>query len=69
MSSSEPRLPEQFRSGELQVGDFHVNELAADRAGAMSPFGPDIEFPLPLDQIDYTHPSREHRPNLAGGLQ
>lgn len=52
---------------EVQVVDFHVNELAADKAGAMSPFGPELIFPLPLDQIRYVHPSPEDRPHLADG--
>jgi hypothetical protein len=67
MASSTPRTPEQFRSPEMAVGDFHVNELAADKAGALSPFGSDVEFPLPLDQIRYTHPSPADRPHLADG--
>lgn len=67
MASSAPRTPEQFRSSDLDVGDFHVNELASDKAGALSPFGSDIEFPLPLDQIRYTHPSAADRPHLADG--
>ena len=67
MATSTPRTPEQFRSAELQVGDFHVNELAADKAGALSPFGAEVEFPLPLDQIRYRHPSPADRPHLADG--
>lgn len=67
MASTAPRLPERFRAAERHVDDFHVNELAADMAGSMSPFGPELEFPLPLDQIRYTHPSPANRPNLADG--
>jgi hypothetical protein len=67
MASSTPRTTEQFRAPDLTVGDFHVNELAADKAGALSPFGPEVEFPLPLDQIRYTHPSPADRPHLADG--
>lgn len=52
---------------EAHLTDFHVNELAADKAGAMSPFGPDLVFPLALDQIRYIHPSPEDRPHLADG--
>ncbi len=33
----------------------------------MSPFGPDAEFPLPIEKLRYKHPSRADRPNLAGG--
>ena len=50
----------------IQV-DFHVNELAADQAGSLSPFGADLEFPLPLDKIRYTHPGKAERPHLADG--
>ncbi len=60
-------LPEQYQPAALHVGDFHVNELAADQAGSLSPFGPDVEFPLPTDKIRYRHPSRADRPNLADG--
>ncbi len=37
-------------------GDDHaVSELAADRTGALSPFG-DLTFPLPAEELPYTHP-------------
>ena len=36
-------------------GEHAVSELAADRTGALSPFG-DISFPLPADELPYTHP-------------
>jgi succinate dehydrogenase / fumarate reductase iron-sulfur subunit len=65
MANLEPRLPEQYRPEGDRADDFHVNELAADVAGSLSPFGSDIEFPLPLDQITYRHPSPSDRPNLA----
>lgn len=67
MASSTPRTPEQFRARDLEAEDFHVNELAADKAGALSPFGPEVELPLPLDRIRYQHPSPADRPNLADG--
>lgn len=35
--------------------DHAVSELAADRAGALSPFG-DVVFPLPSDDLPYVHP-------------
>lgn len=57
----------QVRTAELVIGDFHVNELASDRAGSMSPFGTDVEFPLPVSQLRYTHPGPADRPNLADG--
>ena len=40
----------------LDGGDDHaVSELATDRTGALSPFG-DLAFPLPADDLPYTHP-------------
>ncbi|OBA97746.1 hypothetical protein A5662_16545 [Mycobacteriaceae bacterium 1482268.1] len=35
--------------------DHAVSELAADRTGALSPFG-DLTFPLPSEDLPYTHP-------------
>jgi hypothetical protein len=35
--------------------DHAISELAADRTGALSPYG-DVEFPLPPDELPYTHP-------------
>jgi hypothetical protein len=35
--------------------DHPVSELAADRTGALSPFG-DLTFPLPADTLPYLHP-------------
>jgi hypothetical protein len=35
--------------------DHAVSELAADRTGALSPYG-DITFPVPADELPYTHP-------------
>ena len=32
-----------------------VSELAADRVGALSPFG-DVTFPLPASDLPYLHP-------------
>ena len=35
-----------------------VSELAADRQGALSPFG-DVTFPLPSEDLGYEHPVTE----------
>lgn len=35
-----------------------VSELAADRQGALSPFG-DVTFPLPVEDLGYEHPVTE----------
>lgn len=36
-------------------GEHAVSELAADRTGALSPFG-DVVFPLPASELPYVHP-------------
>lgn len=71
MAGTSPRPAEQYYHREpgtdLEIVDFKVNELAADQAGGLSPFGPDREFPLPVEKIRYTHPGPADRPRLAGG--
>jgi succinate dehydrogenase / fumarate reductase iron-sulfur subunit len=47
-----PQLPAINADGKLDVA-----ELVADRPAALSPFGDDVEFPLPVDGISYNHPS------------
>jgi hypothetical protein len=37
-------------------GEHPVTELAADRQGALSPFG---EITFPLDSVPYVHPETE----------
>lgn len=66
MAGTSPRLPEQYYHQESAPVDFHVNELAADHAGGMSPFGDDLEFPLPIEKLRYTHPGPDDMPHLAG---
>ena len=39
----------------VEDGEHAVSELAADRTGALSPFG-DVTFPLPAEDLPYTHP-------------
>ncbi|PRX50262.1 hypothetical protein B0I33_102381 [Prauserella shujinwangii] len=41
---------------ETREGEHPVSELAADRQGALSPFG-DVTFPL--EQVPYEHPETE----------
>jgi hypothetical protein len=67
MAEIERRLPEQFYPYEAVDLNFNVNELAADQAGSLSPFGPDVEFPVPPDRLRYTHPDQDSRPHLANG--
>ena len=40
----------------VKPGRMPVSEFAFDRAGAGSPFGDDIEFPVPVDRLTYEHP-------------
>jgi hypothetical protein len=65
MPGSKPELPEVYRVNAPPPTDFHVSEIAADLAGALSPFG-DVEFPLPVERLHYVHPGPAERPNLAG---
>ena len=47
-------------------GQLPVSEFAAEVQGGLSPFGEDVEFPLPPDQVAYRHPAPEDRPHRAG---
>jgi len=53
------------RSGAYEEGHLPVSEFAAERAGPLSPFGEDVEFPLPLDKVAYVHPAPADRPSQA----
>jgi len=37
-------------------GNLPVDELLFTRQGPPSPFGEDVEFPLPVDELPYRHP-------------
>ncbi len=43
------------RSQPAKDGRLPVSEVAYDRPGGPSPFGDDIEFPLPVEELRYTH--------------
>jgi succinate dehydrogenase / fumarate reductase iron-sulfur subunit len=47
-------------------GRLPVSEFAAEVQGGLSPFGEDVQFPLPPEEIHYRHPGPEDRPHLAG---
>jgi len=49
----EPNQPRRIRSRLVKPGRLPVSEFAFDRAGAASPFGDDVVFPLPVEQLDY----------------
>ena len=54
------------RDPSLPDGHLPVTEFTAERPGPLSPFGEDVEFPLPPDELAYVHPSEADRPRLAG---
>ncbi|MGS2808484.1 hypothetical protein [Nocardia sp. MW-W600-9] len=37
-------------------GEHAVTELSSTRAGNLSPFGEDTEFPVPASKLPYVHP-------------
>jgi succinate dehydrogenase / fumarate reductase, iron-sulfur subunit len=43
-------------------GRMAVSEVLFDRAGAASPFGDNLTFPLPPESVAYQHPSTDDRP-------
>ena len=69
MANTEPRLPEQYVSAPAHiVADFHLSEFTADMAGSLSPFGQDVQFPLPSWTRSTTRtPARRIVRTLADG--
>ncbi|WP_344088534.1 hypothetical protein [Luedemannella helvata] len=45
------------RAQVVKPGRLPVSEFAFDRAGAASPFGDDLTFPLPTAELTYRHPT------------
>jgi len=43
-----------------------VNELLSQKPGSQSPFGDDLTFPLPAEELYYRHPTAAEKPHLAG---
>jgi hypothetical protein len=43
--------------------DLAVSEFTAEHTGAQSPFGDDLIFPLPIEDLRYAHPTRADLPN------
>jgi len=54
------------RTQVVPEGRIPVSEFAAEVQGGLSPFGEDIELPLPAEAIVYRHPGPEDRPRLVG---
>ncbi|HET9516977.1 MAG TPA: hypothetical protein VFO77_04545 [Actinoplanes sp.] len=55
VSEGEPSPQGPARSRTVKSGHLPISELAFDRPAAPSPFGEDVEFPLPVEQLRYTH--------------
>ena len=58
-AGSAPRRPPKTRSKVVKPGRLPVSEVAFDRPGAGSPFGDDIEFPVPAERLTYEHPDAD----------
>ena len=64
--SRDGQRPRKSRSRIVKPGRLPVSEFAAERPGPLSPYGEDVEFPLPPEKVAYVHPAAEDRPTLAG---
>jgi hypothetical protein len=64
MAGKAPKYPEE--TWPVAHPELAVSEFTAENAGAQSPFGDDLIFPLPVEKLRYTHPSPADKPNLAG---
>lgn len=56
------RVATGSRAKPVKPGRMPVSEFAFDRAGAGSPFGDDITFPVPVDRLTYEHPEQTEPP-------
>jgi len=54
----------QSRAHVVPEGRVPVSEFAAEVQGGLSPFGEDVQLPLPADEIVYRHPGAADRPHL-----
>jgi succinate dehydrogenase / fumarate reductase iron-sulfur subunit len=60
---NDDRLPVvRSRAQVVQEGRLPLTELTFDRAGAASPFGDDLVFPLPISELTYVHPHPDAAP-------
>lgn len=57
-AARDPQRPRRSRSKPPKPGRLPVTEATSDRAGAGSPFGDDVTFPVPPAQLAYEHPDR-----------
>jgi hypothetical protein len=56
-TSGAEKRPRKSRAKVVKPGRLAVSEFAADKAGASSPFGDDVIFPLPVEALSYEHPT------------
>ncbi|BCJ65018.1 hypothetical protein [Polymorphospora rubra] len=42
----------------VKQGHLAVTEITFSRPGGPSPFGDEVQFPLPVEDLNYTHVSR-----------
>ncbi|HEX6075104.1 MAG TPA: hypothetical protein VFZ32_07560 [Micromonosporaceae bacterium] len=58
--SAAPDTPAERSEGPkghvVKAGHLPVSEFLFDKAGAGSPYGDEVEFPLPTDKLPYRHP-------------
>jgi hypothetical protein len=55
VQTGEPSDAVTSRSRAVEQGRLPVSEVAYDRPGGPSPFGDDVQFPLPVEALRYTH--------------
>ena len=54
MPGTEVGADRTTRARPQKAGYLNVAEPVSDRAAAPSPFGDDVEFPLPVEELTYT---------------
>ena len=60
IAEKRPVVPSRARI--VAEGKLPVSEFAFDRMGAASPFGDDMNLPMPSERLTYTHPSEDAHP-------
>lgn len=51
------RAAERSRAKPVKEGRLAVTEITFSRPGGPSPFGDDVQFPLPVQDLRYVHTS------------
>ncbi len=55
-SDTTARSADAPRGHVVKTGHLPVSEFLYDKPGAGSPYGDELEFPLPADRLPYRHP-------------